>query len=170
MICLTVSNFYWLGDTPEQQCTDLCAHGHLRFAFPGIVLEDDCTVSASAMQFLRTLTEDHIAKYDDEQMMPCCGHFMIPSDDKTRVTITGCPNGTDFDVLHRGDSVIIRTKTAEYPLDPSEYPTAVLALVEQVEAFYQESPLRALDTHDQFSRDGYDAFWHEWYDRKRQTK
>lgn len=134
----------------------------MRLEFDGGVIEDDFTASASALQFLRTLQEDHVAIYDDEQMMPCCGHFMVSSDDKASVYISGCPNGTDFDVRREAGAVVICTREAKYHLDPSEYRAAVLTFVEQVETFYRESPPRDLDGRDQFSRDGYEAFWCEW--------
>lgn len=170
MAKLTGSNFHWLGDNDAQRHGDLCAHGHVRLEFDGGVIEDDCTISASALQFLRTLQEDHVAIYDDEQMMPCCGHFMVPSDDKTSVYISGCPYGTDFDVRHEAGAVVIGTREAEYHLDPGEYRAAVLAFAEQVEAFYRASPPRSLDERDQFSRDGYEAFWCEWRRLKQAAK
>lgn len=57
-------------------------------------------------------SENHII-YTDNQMLPCCGHFMIPNETLDNVTISGCPNGIDWSVIHDGNSVILELEDGE---------------------------------------------------------
>ena len=68
--------------------------------------EYDATISATALYLLKTLTENHIINTDN-QMLPCCGHLMIPKETLDNVTILGCPNGIDWSVIHDENSVIL---------------------------------------------------------------
>ena len=73
---IDTTKLYWIdgsADDPE----DLCLHGHAIADFGEERLEYDCTVSATALYLLKTLTEDHII-YEDKQLLPCCGHFYVP--------------------------------------------------------------------------------------------
>lgn len=102
---IAATKFYWINgeaDDPE----DLCLHGHVVVSIGDRHLEDNCTVSATALYLLKSLTEDHIAG-EDIQLLPCCGHFYMPDEGLENVIISGCDNGTDWTVIHSGNSVIL---------------------------------------------------------------
>lgn len=90
---------YWWIDGSQDDPTDRCLHGHVIAQIGDELIEEDCCVSATALYLLKTLTEDHIWG-EDNQMLPCCGFFLIPNEDLTNVVISGCDNGTDWSVLH----------------------------------------------------------------------
>ena len=89
---IAVDNMEWInGQADDPQ--DLCLHGHVTVQFGDTVLEDHGTVSATALYLLKTLTEDKLMAEYDIQMIPCCGHFLIPNSDLTEVQISGCDTG-----------------------------------------------------------------------------
>ena len=134
---IEASDLIWICDNPDDP-EDLCLHGHVKAEIGENVLEDDGTVSATALYLLKTLTEDKLMAPHDIQMIPCCGHFMIANDDLTNVTILGCDYGTDWSTIHTARGVKIILPTGEETVIPlEEYKAAVFAFVDSIEAFYQ---------------------------------
>lgn len=164
---IEATRLYWLNDDGRDDPTDLCLHGHVVARFGSAVLEDDCTVSATALRLLKTLEEDHPYRGDDEQMLPCCGHFLVPSDDLQTVTcISGCLNGTDWAVLHENGFIrIILADGREFSVDPDEYRAEVFRFADDIQAYY-ESCQPKVPPDDEFSRSGWIAFRNEWHRRR----
>ncbi len=163
MITLTLSKPYWLGDTEEEQQRDLCLHGHVLFKVDDTVIGDDYyCVSAAAMQLMRTVLCDHF-RSEEYQMLPCCGHFMLAEgEDMQTVCISGCPNGTDFNVQHEGENILLWLADGSgctVPFD--EYRDAAIAFAAQVEQVYTASPQRSVPDEEP-GKSGYIAFWREW--------
>ncbi len=163
-------DLHFMGDTLSEQDFDSCAHGKVVCIIDGCNLsnsDSDWCVSASAYRFLHSLFVNHVSNAE-QQMIPCCGHFMIPSEDGTTVTISGCTNGIDFDITHEDEYVIIRTEDdCTYKVPFEEYKAAVCAYAEQIEEFYhQNSPRRFADKYDQ---SGFAAFCNEWYELMRKA-
>ena len=52
---IDVNGFRWING-PEDDPQDLCLHGHVTVRIGDTVLEDDGTVSATALYLLKTLT------------------------------------------------------------------------------------------------------------------
>ncbi len=147
------------------EATDQCLHGHGIAVIGERRLEYDCTVSATALQLLKSLTEDHII-YKGNQMLPCCGFFLIPDEAGENVHISGCPNGVDWTVRHVPGGVELTLEdgyTVTVPL--SEYCREVLAFAEKIEDFYHACPPRP-QPEDDFDRKGWQTFWREWHRRK----
>lgn len=161
MIELRVENLHFLGDTEEVRRQDYCVHGNVIFKLDKDIIEcgEEWCVSASAMRFMRSVLNNHFSGAE-EHMIPCCGHFMIPSGDGKTVQIIGCNNGVDFDVLHEGENVRIRTENKEYVYSLKEYIDVVMAYADQIEEFMMKSPERVFT--DEFDREGYTAFMAEW--------
>lgn len=161
---LYATDLHFIGNDLKVQNYDCCVHGKVICKIDGCNLSNDDSdwcVSASAYRFLHSLFENHFLGAE-EQMIPCCGHFLIPSDDKTSVTISGCPNGIDFDVIHEDNKIIIRTQDGiTYTVTFEEYKAAVLSYAKQIEDFYHNSPPRQFE--DEFDQDGFSAFCNEWY-------
>jgi hypothetical protein len=81
------------------------------------------------------------------------------------VQIIGCPNGSNFDVIHQSDAIrVCAGESQNYILNKDEWQSAVIAFADAVRAFYDAS-LPKLPSDD-FSRRGYDAMISEW-DRRR---
>ena len=78
---ICIEDLYWI-DGSKDNPDDLCLHGKMYTVIgeQKLVHDGSVTVSASALYFLKTLTEDHIINKDN-QMMPCCGHMIIPNED-----------------------------------------------------------------------------------------
>ncbi len=158
------TDLHFLGDTPKDRVYDYCVHGKVIFKIDGRNLSNDDSdwcVSASAYRFLHSLFENHFLGAE-EQMIPCCGHLLIPSKDKMSVTISGCPNGIDFDIIHEDKNIIIRTQDGTtYTVTFEDYKASVLSYAKQIEDFYHQNPPRQFE--DRFAQDGFSAFCNEWY-------
>ena len=135
---LYATDLHFLGDTPKDRVHDYCVHGKVVFKIDACNLsneDSDWCVSASAYRFLRSIFDNHFTGAD-EQMIPCCGHFLIPSQNKTCVTIIGCPNGIDFDIIHEDNNIIIRTQDGTtYTVTFNDYKAAVLSYANQIQDF-----------------------------------
>lgn len=156
----------WLEGMDER--LDHCLHGRGIAVIGGRTLEYDCTVSATALYLLKSLTEDHII-YEDNQMLPCCGHMIVPADDGENVHVCGCPNGIDWTVRHAEGSVELILEdgyTVTVPMD--EYRREVLAFVRKIEDFYNRSLPKELDALC-LEAEAYPRFWKEWHRRKEQS-
>ena len=161
---LYATELHFLGDTQKDHVYDHCVHGKVIFKIDGCNLSNDDSdwcASASAYRFLRSLFENHFLGAE-EQMIPCCGHFLIPSQDKTSVTISGCPNGIDFDIIHEDNNIIIHTQDGTtYTVTFEDYKASVLSYAKQIEDFYHQNPPRQFE--GQFDQDGFSVFCNEWY-------
>lgn len=99
-------------------------------------------------------------------MLPCCGFFLIADEKLENVCISGCLNGIDWSVIHDGENVrLILEDGSATVVSLSEYKKEVYKFADKVEAFYKSSEPRELPK-DEFDRNGYIAFWNEWYRRR----
>ena len=148
-------------DNPD----DLCLHGHAIATIGKEILEYDCTVSATALYLLKTLTENHII-HKDIQMLPCCGHFYIPDEKLENVYISGCGRGIDWTVKHHNSDVILIPENGMAITVPlAEYRHEVYQFADKIENYYKLCSPKKIP-EDKFSRDGYIAFWNEWHRRR----
>lgn len=163
MFKIDATDFEWI-DGPDDDPNDLCLHGKVTAHIGEEVLEDHGTVSASAMYLLRSLTENHQTG-EDNQMIPCCGHFMVANEDLTEVYISGCPYGIDWTVEQVSGGVKITTESGNETFVPMDaYREEVFRFADKVEAYYAQcSPKKP---YDDFARKGYTAFWNEWHRRR----
>ncbi|MBQ8308762.1 MAG: hypothetical protein IJX96_02910 [Clostridia bacterium] len=161
---LYATDLRFMGDNEEDKTYDFCIHGKVVLKIDGVVLSDGNTewcVSASAYHFLRTLFQDRLIDAEN-QIIPCCGEFLIPSEDQTTVTIIGCPNGIDFSVSREKENIIIRMRDNKtFTVRFDEYASAVIAYAKQIEDFYRQNPPRRFQ--DKFDKNGFSAFCNEWY-------
>lgn len=158
-------NLSWI-DGSRDNSEDLCLHGHAVAIIGDRKLEYDATVSATALYLLKTLTEDHVI-FHDNQMLPCCGFFMIPNSKLDNVVISGCPNGIDWSVLHNDDdSVTLELEDGTKEIVPmAEYRDEVYRFADMIEGFYLSCSPKVMPK-DEFDRNGYVAFWNEWHRRR----
>lgn len=170
MITLHLSNLHWLGDTPEKQQYDLCLHGHVFLKLDdGIISNEECCVSAAALRFMRSVFSNHFMG-EEQHMLPCCGHFMVASNDNQSVGIYGCSNGIDFDVLHDGEHIVVKTNDSKaYRYSFYEYRDIAAAFADEVERFFSDSPQRIVPEEEP-EKSGFSAFINEWLRLKEQIK
>ena len=162
---IDVEDFKWIDGTLDD-VDDLCLHGHVTVQIGDTVIEDHGTVSATGLYLLKTLTEDKIMSYNSIQMIPCCGHFMVANSDVNEVWISGCDKGSDWSVIHDGESVkLILSNGHEEIVSLEEYREEVYRFADKVEAFYDSCTPKILP-NDEFSRNGYIAFWRDWLRRR----
>lgn len=160
---LYARDMFFRGDNEKDQAYDCCIHGKVIFKIGDKLLSDDTQwcVSASAYRFLHTLFGNHFMGAEDF-LIPCCGHTMIPSEDKLSVNIIGCNNGIDFNIIHEKDNIaIITADNTEHRIPFEEYKNAVISFAKQVMDFYKSNPPREFE--DDFDKEGYLAFVIEWY-------
>ncbi len=160
---LYAKDMVFYGDSEKEKLYDCCIHGKIVLKIGDVLISDDTEwcVSASAYRFLHTLFENHFMGSEDF-MIPCCGHTMIPSDDKKSVSIIGCCNGIDFDIIHEQEYVtVVTSENTKYTVSFAEYKNAVISFAKQVMDFYKSNPPREFE--EDFDRDGFRAFVTEWY-------
>lgn len=151
---------------PEDDPNDYCLHGHVTVQVGTTVFDDYGTVSATALYLLKSLKEDRALKGNDVQMIPCCGHFLIPNDDLSEVQILGCNDGTDWSILHENNKVrIILPSGVEESVDFSDYKAEVFRFADKIEAYYKSCKPKIIPK-DEFHKNGYTAFWNEWHRRR----
>ncbi len=161
---IDVDDFSWINGTADDP-DDLCLHGHVTVQIGENVMGYSGTVSATALYLLKSLTEDKIMALYDIQMVPCCGHFMVPNKDLSEVMISGCDNGLDWSIVHEDGNIklILPSGTEEY-ISLDDYRAEVIRFADKVEAYYKSCQPKNLP-QDEFSRNGYIAFWNEWHRR-----
>ncbi len=161
---IDAGSFSWINgekDDPD----DLCLHGNVKVQIGKTVMEYFGTVSATGLYLLKTLTEDKLMEKYGIQMVPCCGHFLIANKDLSAVTISGCDSGLDWSVVHENGGVKLVLPTGEEQWVPmNEYRAEVLRFADRVEAYYKQCKPKNLP-EDEFTRNGYLAFWNEWHRR-----
>ncbi len=163
---IDAENFEWI-DGSKDNPNDFCLHGKAVAYIGKMKLEYHATLSATALYLLKTLTEDHII-YTENQILPCCGHFYIPDEKLENVEIVGCPNGIDWSVIHDGDKVILELEDGTREIvNIEDYKKAVYQFADKVEAFYNACTPKILPDNDEFTRNGYLAFWNEWHRRRK---
>jgi hypothetical protein len=164
---IDIVDLYWVNgekDNPE----DLCLHGKVNVKIGNEVIADHypCTVSSTALYLLKSIKEDHIIGKGSNQMLPCCGHFIIPNDYDDTVEICGCPNGIDWSILHSDEFVkLVTEKSHEVSINLENYTKIVFNFVDKIEEFYKMSKSKNVPTDD-FDRNGYIKFWNEWNNRR----
>lgn len=158
-------DFSWITGK-EDDPSDHCLHGHVTVQIGQTVLEDDGTVSATALYLLKSLTEDKIMNDSCIQMIPCCGFFMLANPSLTEVTIIGCDSGTDWSVIHEDGRVklVLESGETEY-VGFADYQAEVFRFADSIENFYRSCKPKEIPD-DSFERDGYTAFWNEWHRRR----
>ena len=163
MFKIDATDFEWI-DGLEDDPDDLCLHGKVTAHIGNEILEDWGTVSSTALYLLKTLTRDHAAGTEN-QMIPCCGHFLIASEDLSEVEISGCPYGTDWTVEHIDGGVRIITESGKHTtVSMEQYRAEVFCFADKVESYYAScAPKRPWDD---FMQRGYTAFWNEWKRRR----
>ena len=156
-------DLFFRGITAKEKTYDCCVHGKVIFKIGDTLLSENTEwcISASAYRFLHTLFKNHFIGAEDF-LIPCCGHTMIPTEDKTAVNVVGCTNGIDFNIIHQKENIIIETAdNTKYQVPFSEYKNAVLSFAKQVMEFYKSNPPREFE--NDFDKEGYSAFVTEWY-------
>ena len=126
------------------------------------VREDEVCLSASAINLLRTLTENR-GLNPHSQALSGTGHSMFAySYEPPEVTIDGAPCGIDWFVNHDGEDVILQLKDGpEVTVSLAEYRTEVLRFCDEAEAFYEASKPKVL-SEDNIHTDGYLTMRKEW--------
>ncbi len=165
---IDADNFTWIDGTSDD-IDDLCLHGHVTLRIGDEIFEDDGTVSATALYLLKSLEENKLISRETIQMIPCCGHFYIAAADLSEVTILGCDKGTDFAIEHEGGLVKITSESGTViRISLEEYRKEVCRFADKIEAFYASCTPKNLP-EDEFTRNGYLAFWTEWHRRRGKT-
>lgn len=163
---IKILDLYWINrekDNPE----DLCLHGDVNVKIDEEVVAEkySCAVSSTALYLLKSLKLDHIIG-EENQILPCCGHFIIPNDTDDTVEISGCSNGIDWSILHIGGYVrLVTEKGNEVSITLDDYTETVFNFVDKIEEFYKKCQEKIIPT-DSFDRDGYIKFWKEWNNRR----
>lgn len=164
MFKIHINKLYWINNSCDDP-NDLCAHGNVSVTIGSESFEYDCTVSATALYLLKSLTENHIID-KSIQMLPCCGHSIFLNDDNKTVKIIGCPNGIDWNISHDNNNVILITRNNDKIIIPfNNYKKEVFTFVDEIEDFYNCCSPKNLPV-DKYDKNAYLSFWKEWKHRR----
>lgn len=163
MFKIEVSDLSWIDGSADNP-KDVCLHGYAVVYIGDRKLERNACVSASALYMLKSLSEDHIIDKSN-QMLPCCGNFIIPDENLENVEIYGCPSGIDWSVIHDGENVkLVLDDGFEETVSLNDYQKEVFAFADKIEVFYNSCSPKVMSA--EFNRDVYTAFWNEWHRRR----
>ena len=156
MVLIELLEPHWSHGIAE--VADLCLHGGVRVTVESKLLLTgayrEWCVSAAALYLLRTLEEDHrlptprVPEQPWGPLIPCCGHALYANGERS-VTILGCPNGDDLEVIHAGDRVRLRnTDDESASATAADWRDAVLSFASSVEAVYASAAPKRLTEED----------------------
>lgn len=173
MVSLSLLEAHWLD--AANPLDDQCAHGTVEMLVCGELLvspeDGEITVSAAALNLLRTLDNDHTLELpvsEGGQLFPCCGFNVWLAGNRFPVLVVGCPSGVDMEVLHTSAGVTIRGKGTEVTVPEHAWRSAVVAFARSVLDFYERAaPRNSIENRN--DREGWRAFWQEYQERIQQS-
>lgn len=160
---------YWISDDGKYDETDICSHGfvYARIGPEVICHEETLSVatSSSALYLMRTLEQNVEPGQFSNQLLPCCGHFIIPNEgSENYVVIVGYPNGVDWSVKHQnGDVILTSEKGTQGKIPFDTYRKMIIQYANKVESFYGKPDRKVPNESD---RKGFEQFWAEWRELK----
>lgn len=165
---------HWINDDGIYDKADLCSHGELFIKIGTEILADSnsgsWSLSATGLYLLRTLKMDYNIEDFGNFLVPCCGHFLIPDDEKNYVTISGCNSGVDWNIKHiNGNVHFTSLKGTEGILTFDQYKNMILDFTDKIELFYG-NPNEKEVPNDEFDQNGFKQFWAEWKELKSEWK
>ena len=157
---------HWIKDDGKDYPQDLCSHGKIYLKIGDEILSNEnsssWTTSSTALLLMRTVMTEYLPGKFSSQLLPCCGHFFIASEDHKSVDIMGCPNGIDWTIKHEDDFVKHITEAGTIArIAREDYKSLIIELANSVEKFYEESQQKEIP-NDEFDRKGYQSFWIEF--------
>jgi hypothetical protein len=162
---LKILDLHWINN--EDDPNDLCAHGHVYLKIGNEIVSDkesgDWTLSSTALSLMRTIDKDYKKNNNDNQLLPCCGHFIIADDQGENVTIQGCGNGIDWTIIHHSNGTVehVTEKGEKGIITNEDYRKLISGFADKVEQFYKDSKSKTIP-EDDFDKKGYLIFWKEW--------
>ena len=167
---LKIIRHHWVKDDGINDREDLCSHGVLFIRIGKEILSDENTGSwcttAAGLHLMRTLYADYDPGDYAGQLIPCCGHFIIPNVDGIRADVHGCFTGIDWIVNHDEGMVELITESGIKTTIPLEdYKKVILEFANSVETFYGNPKLKVLP-EDELEKNGFELFWNEWHSLK----
>ena len=168
---IKILDLHWIKNEDDPE--DHCAHGHIYVRIGDEVISDyhtgDWTLSATALSLLRTIKQEYKKGDFGNQLIPCCGFFMIADESEETVNIIGCPNGIDWTIIHHADMVEHQSDKGERAvINRDNYRKLIFEFADKVEQFYADSRPKTIPTDD-FDRKGYLTFWKEWKRLRNET-
>ena len=166
---------HWIADDGQVDHNDLCSHGEVYIRIGSEELSNkgsgSWALSATGLFLLRSLEQDCEFEQFGNQLVPCCGHFMIPDENGNNyVHIMGCPNGVDWKITHQNEEVIFESeKGSKGKLLFDGYKKMVLQFTDEIESFYG-NPDDKIVEEDEFIKNGFRQFWAEWKELKTKWK
>lgn len=170
---LRIIRQHWIKDDGLDDKEDLCSHGRIYLKIGDEILSDteigSWTTTASGLHLLRTLYSDYHPGDYAGQLIPCCGHFMIPNNYGSRADIFGCPNGIDWNVQHKDNMIDIRTDNGtNITIAFDDYRKNIMDFVSDVELFFG-NPNDKVMPDDDLTRSAFNLFWTEWHALRNKT-
>ena len=166
---------HWINDDGKDDKEDLCSHGEVYIRIGKEELSTKSsgswTLSVAGLYLLRSLEQDCKLDQFSNQLIPCCGHFMIPNEGgENYVTITGCPNGVDWKIKHTNEEVIFESVNGTTgKLAFKDYKDIVIGFTNEIERFYG-NPKDKIVPEEEFDKNGFNQFWAEWEELKNKWK
>ena len=166
---------HWIKDDGKDDKEDLCSHGEVYIRIGSEELSNkesgSWTLNATGLFLLRSLEQDCELGQFSNQLVPCCGNFMIPDESGNNyVVIMGCPSGIDWKIKHLNEDVIFESeKGTKGKLSFNDFKKKVIDFTNEIERFYG-NPKDKILPEDEFDKNGFIQFWAEWEELKTKWK
>jgi len=162
----------WLNDIDIQ--SDYCLHGQVELFINKnkiAIYPQEITLSSTGLFLMRIIKENYeVAQKWGNYLFPCCGFTFYKNEETEEVKKNilvinqGCCNGTDLFIKHIGSNLLIKYQDNEEIISMEEYKKMVFEFVKTVEEKYKKNKKKNIK--DRYEKEGYEAFWKEWYIRK----
>lgn len=170
---IKILRLHWVKDDDLDDPDDLCIHGEVFLRIGNQILSDQksgsWSIGATGLFLMRTLDVNYNPGDFNNQLLPCCGHFMIP--DKTGenyVAIQGCNTGIEWSIKHDNNSVKWVSESNEVgTISKPQYQSMILRLIEEIEMFYSTSEPKNIP-NEHFDQEAWRQFNAEWDELKKQ--
>ena len=163
---------HWISNDETFNKGDLCSHGVLFLKIWEEILSDSksgsWSLTATGLYLLRSLKVDYNVGDFENYLVPCCGHCIIPDENKNYVTILGCNSWVDWNIKHEDGNVKFTSKQWTIGvIDFEQYKKMVLEFTDAIEAFYGD-PKEKDVPNNEFDKNWFQQFRAEWNELKKE--
>jgi hypothetical protein len=171
---LSIIDTHWMNDIDPKY--DHCLHGSIQINIdnkPIIFKNNNFTLSVTGLYLLRMLKFNYLGNHEwGNYFLPCCGFTYFPCDDEQKirngfyVDIPGCATGLNITIMHLNQNVEICFEDKKENISLEYFQNIVTLFTNKIENEYSSSKKETIK--DKYEEKGYQLFWKEWRERKKE--
>ncbi len=163
---ITILRLHWIKDDGQDDPEDKCVHGEVLVRIGDEVLSNaeagSWSLGTFALFLMRSLKRDYEPGMYENSLLPCCGHFIIPSERSGDLLIVqGCNMGLEWKITHTKRGINLQSETGKPILvNKDEFQEEIRNMIVTIEEFYANAKPKTY--YDDFEAEGWSQFWAEW--------